>query len=340
LISVIIAYPPQCWDGVNLDSPDHQSHVSFPIELPDNGNCPASHPVRLPLVFFEILFSVDLDKFPHGNGVQPFVLACGDSTGYGLHGDFLNGWDQNIMHAVLHDVSCFDNNTNSGNNPSACKPLAPYVKASNPDQSCLLTNPLTNFEDIGVNNIISHLPGCMPITGKGSDAPVCTGAPFQQQSSFFYPRLRVLLKSKANGLYVSTATSETALTAGVVENQLTYNEVFTFVPMPGGGYAMMTEINIQYVSATSGKSGPLLPARPSPSTWETYSINYLNGDTRPTAAGVEVSITSWNGNLYASVQSNGQVWPSASAVGTNEIFYLIDADAASEAAGLWKNRKY
>jgi hypothetical protein len=48
---------------------------------PDGGDCPDTHPVRLPMLFFEILFSVDLDEFPHGEGVQPFRLACGDATG-------------------------------------------------------------------------------------------------------------------------------------------------------------------------------------------------------------------------------------------------------------------
>jgi hypothetical protein len=31
------------------------------------------------MLFYEILFSVE--EFPHGNGVQPFRLSCGDSTG-------------------------------------------------------------------------------------------------------------------------------------------------------------------------------------------------------------------------------------------------------------------
>jgi hypothetical protein len=65
---------------VNLDSPDHHSHVSYPMGTnADVGDCPTSHPVRLPMLFYEILFSVE--EFPHGNGVQPFRLSCGDSTG-------------------------------------------------------------------------------------------------------------------------------------------------------------------------------------------------------------------------------------------------------------------
>ena len=39
-------YFPSCWDGVNLDSPDHKSHVSYPIGLYNDGACPPSHPKR------------------------------------------------------------------------------------------------------------------------------------------------------------------------------------------------------------------------------------------------------------------------------------------------------
>ncbi|KAI0885137.1 uncharacterized protein GGS22DRAFT_162871 [Annulohypoxylon maeteangense] len=43
---------PTCWDGVNVDSPDHKSHVAYPETgtFESSGPCPASHPVKLPQV--------------------------------------------------------------------------------------------------------------------------------------------------------------------------------------------------------------------------------------------------------------------------------------------------
>ncbi|KAJ4303951.1 hypothetical protein N0V88_001552 [Collariella sp. IMI 366227] len=40
---------PTCWDGVNLDSPDHQSHVAYPENgtFAQDAACPASHSSRL-----------------------------------------------------------------------------------------------------------------------------------------------------------------------------------------------------------------------------------------------------------------------------------------------------
>ena len=49
---------PACWDGKNLDSPDHQSHMfntvrgGFAVAEP----CPASHPVRMPQVAYETMW--------------------------------------------------------------------------------------------------------------------------------------------------------------------------------------------------------------------------------------------------------------------------------------------
>ncbi len=34
---------PMCWDGVNLDTPDHKSHVAYPT-LVDNGICRTATP--------------------------------------------------------------------------------------------------------------------------------------------------------------------------------------------------------------------------------------------------------------------------------------------------------
>jgi hypothetical protein len=64
-----IANANRCWDGVNLDSPDHKSHVAYPTNGPalfsgtgTGGACPSTHPVKIPQVMLEVhspLFSLD-----------------------------------------------------------------------------------------------------------------------------------------------------------------------------------------------------------------------------------------------------------------------------------------
>jgi Domain of unknown function (DUF1996) len=72
-----------CWDGVNLDSTDHTTHVSYPASgtFETNGPCPATHPVKLPQLMFEVVWDMsgfnDKSLWP-ADGSQPFVLSMDD----------------------------------------------------------------------------------------------------------------------------------------------------------------------------------------------------------------------------------------------------------------------
>jgi hypothetical protein len=73
----------RCWDGVNTDSPDHRGHVAYPSSgsFESTGPCPASHPVRLPQLMYEIVW--DTRKFNEKSlwpeSGQPFVYSMGDA---------------------------------------------------------------------------------------------------------------------------------------------------------------------------------------------------------------------------------------------------------------------
>jgi hypothetical protein len=81
---------PQCWNGA-LDSPDHKSHLAYP----SNGSCPSTHPRALPAISYHLLFKVPAD-------VSAWRLSSDmyDSKlpgGYSLHGDWFNGWDNEVL---------------------------------------------------------------------------------------------------------------------------------------------------------------------------------------------------------------------------------------------------
>jgi Domain of unknown function (DUF1996) len=82
---------PQCWDGVNLDSPDHKSHMTYP-----SGNaCPASHPVPIPHVIYEINYRVT-----EANATQFWRLSSdinGTPAGSTSHADWFSAWDNSIV---------------------------------------------------------------------------------------------------------------------------------------------------------------------------------------------------------------------------------------------------
>jgi hypothetical protein len=72
---------PSCWNGKDLDSPDHKSHVAY-----SNGgglgtpNCPSTHPVAIPQVMYEVMWATDKYKNDawYGANKQPFVYSFGD----------------------------------------------------------------------------------------------------------------------------------------------------------------------------------------------------------------------------------------------------------------------
>ena len=74
---------PTCWDGKNLDSPDHMAHMSYPEfgSFESGGPCPASHPVRMGQLFYEVIWDTtqfnNKDDWPT-DGSQPFVWSFGD----------------------------------------------------------------------------------------------------------------------------------------------------------------------------------------------------------------------------------------------------------------------
>ncbi|MFI1991827.1 DUF1996 domain-containing protein [Actinoplanes sp. NPDC020271] len=81
---------PHCWDGKNLDSADHRSHMAYPV----NNACPASHPVVVPKLRQVMRYPVNGD---------PSRLRLASGGGYTMHGDFFNAWPVDEMARRVDD---------------------------------------------------------------------------------------------------------------------------------------------------------------------------------------------------------------------------------------------
>jgi hypothetical protein len=78
---------PSCWNGRDLDSANHQSHMAYAT----NGACPASHPVEVPGLLFAI-------RYPVAGGPNVELASGGQFSG---HGDFFNAWNQQVLEGLV-----------------------------------------------------------------------------------------------------------------------------------------------------------------------------------------------------------------------------------------------
>ncbi|OCK75752.1 hypothetical protein K432DRAFT_408752 [Lepidopterella palustris CBS 459.81] len=92
---------PSCWNGKDVDSADHKSHMAYP-NLVMTGDCPSGFETRTPSLFYETIWWTPAFAGEEGQ----FVLSNGDPTGYGYHGDFITGWEVDFLQSAIN--TCTD----------------------------------------------------------------------------------------------------------------------------------------------------------------------------------------------------------------------------------------
>jgi hypothetical protein len=78
---------PNCWDGVHLDSQDHQRHMAYSM----GGHCPSTHPVAVPAI--SLIF-----RYPVAGGAAVALSSGGQYSG---HADFFNAWQQATLASLV-----------------------------------------------------------------------------------------------------------------------------------------------------------------------------------------------------------------------------------------------
>ncbi|MDX5407050.1 MAG: DUF1996 domain-containing protein [Chromatiaceae bacterium] len=128
---------PSCWNGTDLDSSDHKSHMAYPV---NNGGpygtvCPASHPVPIVRVSFHYAYGVKPEVYePQSRSSRGwrfasdmYEVSTSSPGGMSLHGDWFNAWHPEAMQALLDNcikqgLDCHDGNLANGFRLSGTRP--------------------------------------------------------------------------------------------------------------------------------------------------------------------------------------------------------------------------
>ncbi|KAF4621963.1 hypothetical protein G7Y89_g14382 [Cudoniella acicularis] len=155
---------PSCYNpAAGLDN--YKENMQFPT----NGNCPTGW-VHTPHLFYEVYWNTPVfaSRWTQGQGTQPFVLSNGDPTGYGLHADFIAGWDVDTLQQVIDNCNAGDSGMDK------CPGLIGGL--NDPSTSCNIASPIQET----IFGTMSALPGNNPI-GQWGVAPA--GAPAASNAS-------------------------------------------------------------------------------------------------------------------------------------------------------------
>jgi hypothetical protein len=91
---------PACWDGKNLDSTDHKSHMAYSRGAE---GCPSTHPVPVPNIILNVRYLVQ-----NANDPTFWRLSSdmnGNPAGLSAHADWFDGWLPSVRDAWVSNCS-------------------------------------------------------------------------------------------------------------------------------------------------------------------------------------------------------------------------------------------
>ncbi|KAF5362587.1 hypothetical protein D9757_013318 [Collybiopsis confluens] len=338
---------PMCWDGKNLDSSDHKSHVAFPSGGADSGTCnDPNFPVTLPRIFIEGYWATgDFDAIRNTdamNSTQPYVFAHGDPTGYGYHADFYNGWKSGVLQNVLDKCAC----TSAGfGDATCCGDLGVFTLETS--GSCGLT-PIVDETVLGT---LPALPGNNPVRYGPAAAPAlaASSVPAILAPAYAYTDGT----ATATGTVVSAASSATgagAGSAGAPANPTSASSVQASAVSGSSGSASAnsapasasasaasasghsSQASVSASSSQAGETSATIPppahgASSAPASGASASASSNVAVVAPASSHIAVVFPTSNSGSGASVSSNVAVAVPTSASGSGH-----DCDSSSEGA--------
>lgn len=133
---IILAGAPDCWDGVNLDTADHRSHLVYGTGT-DYGPgrvCPATNPYVIPQLTFEISFTIDANFQAGKWHLSSDEMIAGVKGGTTFHLDYWEAWSPTVkatwnQYCIDGHLSCSSGDLGNGTDMiNAGEPTGSYGK--------------------------------------------------------------------------------------------------------------------------------------------------------------------------------------------------------------------
>ncbi|KAG9197802.1 hypothetical protein G6514_001027 [Epicoccum nigrum] len=252
---------PSCWNGEKLNPSKPNDHMAYPTGSGvGTDKCPTTHRVaRFPTIFIEFWYDISSFDKTYSASSTPWVLSNGDPTGYGMHADFLNGWEKGILGKATAETGGCNCGCGCGDDQ-----MKQCFGAENVNESSDSNWDQCAADTTVSNAIFDKLPGCNPVQSGPARASVASGA-------------------GCSATAVASATSSAVSSIASAAASAVSSAVNISISIPNKGYA-----SDAYPTADEASSSPA-EASSTPAAAESYSAPYPfpigNSTVAPTATG-------------------------------------------------------
>jgi hypothetical protein len=132
-LRVFVTFP-DCWDGKNLDTPDHRSHMSYAngalVANQFKRACPTDHPYNIPEIALQAFFTIDANFEAGKWHLSSDEMMPGIAAGSTLHADYWEAWSPTVKNmwqtgCINGHLSCASGNLGQGQEASGMYQVGP-----------------------------------------------------------------------------------------------------------------------------------------------------------------------------------------------------------------------
>jgi hypothetical protein len=213
---------PSCWNqSAGVSPADGKSHMAYPSEVM-TGDCPKGFETRVVSLFYETIWNTAAYIGRDGE----FIISNGDPTGYGYHGDFIMGWDEDFLQNAV------DTCTNASGEITDCPLFDIQTEAEY--GSCAMT--------MDMPEALTHDNVTGPIAGLPGNCAIQSGpAPASSMGSKPTSAAATSAHSTASSSAVSSAASSSITSTSAIVPTLSHSAGSTMsysqTYEPGGVFA-------------------------------------------------------------------------------------------------------